>query len=487
MLERMEAADTSASQEEAAALDPAAEPGGFGSLGSILLLLVLTWAAFLALVPLNDNSFFTHLATGRIILDEGSVPSSDPYTYTARGEPWTVQSWLASAAYAGAEQLGGATGLRLLVLAVFLVSAALLWKLTSSVQSVFPRLALLFVALVVATDVWTERPYMVGFIGLAMVWLALEGQLPGWVLVPYMWLWANTHGSFPMASVLCVAVLLGAVLDRRGAQAGTSLRRELRVLCYVALGSALAAVSPLGIRVLMFPMRAITQAGALRDIIEWQAPEFISAADRAMLLLIVVAIAALVASPRWRYMVPMALFSAAAVLAQRNVVMAVPVLVPIIADAAPEVGTLRTRTRPALGGLAALACVALLCIVIVMQFDEADIGLGGYPTRAVAYLGDDPEGRVVSQDLTGNLLEVLDGPTGAVFIDDRADMFPAPALEDFKTLNRTMPRWHAVLDRWDAQLVVWSREHPLGSVLAADARWQIEFSETDWFVARRRR
>ena len=53
--------------DEAAAHAPE-ERGGFGSLGSILLLLVLTWAAFLALVPLNDNSFFTHLATGRIIL-----------------------------------------------------------------------------------------------------------------------------------------------------------------------------------------------------------------------------------------------------------------------------------------------------------------------------------------------------------------------------------------------------------------------------------
>ena len=86
--------------------------GGFGSLGSIIGLLVLTWAAALASGPLNDNSFFTHLATGRLILDEGRVPTEDPYTFTAVGEPWTVQSWLAAVAYAGFERMAGTLGLR---------------------------------------------------------------------------------------------------------------------------------------------------------------------------------------------------------------------------------------------------------------------------------------------------------------------------------------------------------------------------------------
>ena len=34
-------------------------------------------------------------------------PSHDPYTFTAPGEPWVVQSWLASLLYASAERLGG--------------------------------------------------------------------------------------------------------------------------------------------------------------------------------------------------------------------------------------------------------------------------------------------------------------------------------------------------------------------------------------------
>ena len=83
----------------------------------------------IGLRPLGDNSFLTHLATGRLILDAGAVPSADPYTFTAVGEPWVVQSWLVSLAYATAEQLAGLDGVRLLVGALSATLAGLAWTL----------------------------------------------------------------------------------------------------------------------------------------------------------------------------------------------------------------------------------------------------------------------------------------------------------------------------------------------------------------------
>jgi len=50
--------------------------GGLGVLVAGLL-------AFVAARPLTDNSFLTHLATGRLILDSG-VPTSNPFLYSAR-------------------------------------------------------------------------------------------------------------------------------------------------------------------------------------------------------------------------------------------------------------------------------------------------------------------------------------------------------------------------------------------------------------------
>lgn len=467
----------------------AVEPRGFGSLGSIIGALMLCWAAALGLNPLNDNSFFTHLATGRLILEERSVPTVDPYTFTAQGEAWTVQSWLASVAYAGAERLGGEAGLRLLVVIAFVATALVLWHLTRPAASIFSRAALMAAAMLVATDLWTERPYMVGVIGIGLVWLALEGRVRPWVLVPYLWMWVNTHGSFPLATVLCVAVIAGELLDGRGDRPlDRAVADEGRVLLAVVVGSVAGALSPLGIRALTFPLRSITDQGSFAQIVEWQAPEFTDPGERLFLVLGVLAIVAVVASPRWRHALPLLLFLVAALLARRNLAMALPVLVAVIAGAAPDIGTLKASARPR-GGAILTGAVGLFLVAVVVAGLQQPVryAFGGYPATAIAFLdGDRGSGNLVTQDFTGNLLEVLDGPTGAVFIDDRADMFPSEVLADYQTLNDAGGTWDDVLDRYDVTSVVWSASHQLSTVLTADRRWMVVYRDSNWMAAQRR-
>src|SRR5688500_6952739 len=66
----------------------------------------------IGLRPLGDNSLFIHLRTGIDLVRTGHVPRTDPYTFTSGGDPWVVQSWLASAAYGVAERLAGFAGVR---------------------------------------------------------------------------------------------------------------------------------------------------------------------------------------------------------------------------------------------------------------------------------------------------------------------------------------------------------------------------------------
>ena len=460
--------------------------GGFGSLGSILFLLILAWTALLAVRPLNDNSFLTHLATGRLILEDGSVPSADPYTYTAGGEPWTVQSWLASVGYAAAESLGGAVGLRLFIAAIFGCAAVLLWKLSAPARSLVPRLLIMAVAMTVASSVWSERPYMTGFIGLALVWLALDGRVPNWTLIPYMWLWVNSHGSYPLAVALCIAVIAGRAADERRL-AVNDLRHELHVLAAVLGGAALGVLSPLGFRALTFPVQAVTRSERFGLIAEWQAPEFTSIFERAFLLLALLAVAGVISRQRWRDALPLLLFLAAGLVARRNMVMALPVLVAVASGAVPPFGTLRSSSRPKGGQLLAVPLGALVVVIIAAGIQGPHLALGDYPIRALAHVQDVAGAqRIVSQDYTGNLLEALDGPSGSVFVDDRADMFPPAVFDDYVTLNRASRGWFQVLDRYETAIVVWDSTHPLATVLAASPDWQITYSDAGWIVALRR-
>src|SRR5688500_5809434 len=95
----------------------------------------------IGLRPLADNSFLTHLATGRIILETGSVPTTDPYTFTAAGEPWVVQSWLASVLYASAERLAGLDGVRVLMGVLVATLTGLAWSILRPADRVVARLA----------------------------------------------------------------------------------------------------------------------------------------------------------------------------------------------------------------------------------------------------------------------------------------------------------------------------------------------------------
>jgi len=89
------------------------------------------WA--LGIGQLSDNSFFWHLRTGRLILDSG-FPHRDPFSFTAPGAHWVVQSWLAETLYAGVERVAGDFGIRLLIgltgVAIAVLAFRLAWRLT---------------------------------------------------------------------------------------------------------------------------------------------------------------------------------------------------------------------------------------------------------------------------------------------------------------------------------------------------------------------
>ena len=75
---------------------------------SVLALAALVLSA--GLTRLRTNDLFIHLVTGGLILDEGRVPSTDRYSFTAPGARYVTHEWLAATWYAIGERLGGPIG-----------------------------------------------------------------------------------------------------------------------------------------------------------------------------------------------------------------------------------------------------------------------------------------------------------------------------------------------------------------------------------------
>src|ERR1700730_932413 len=62
----------------------------------VLLALALGGVMFALTVVkgVQDPDFFWHLTTGKLIAETGRVPSTDPFSFTWFGRPWTPHEWL---------------------------------------------------------------------------------------------------------------------------------------------------------------------------------------------------------------------------------------------------------------------------------------------------------------------------------------------------------------------------------------------------------
>jgi len=442
------------------------------------------WGLFIGLGQISDNSFFTHLATGRLILEDG-IPRHDPYSFTAAGEPWVVQSWLASWLYGWVDSWWGPNGVRVLMGVTTAGIAAMTWALTRPAGSLIGRVAIAGLVLAVGTSVWSPRPLLIGLLLLGVTLLVAEGRLPPPVLLPALWIWVNAHGSFPLALVALAALAIGRRLD------GEQPSVELRGLAWAAGGVALGVINPLGPVLVIFPVRLLQRQEVLQQIIEWQSPSFSSGWARLFLAQVLLAVLVLVRRPSYRAAIPLVVFTAAALLGVRNVAVASLVLVPGMAAGLAGLGAITGQDRRGLGAKVALVVIGVVGAVLVVDaVREPAFDLRTYPVDALAWTEQagwaTPDVRTATQETVGNALELFRGREAQAYFDDRVDMYPPERVDDFLTVLRGQPNWRDVLAEDGIDVVVWSAQEPLSSLLAADPSWRIPYADGRWIVACRR-
>jgi hypothetical protein len=454
----------------------AASIGTSGALG----LLVVAVGLLAGTVPLVDNSFLTHLATGRLIWDGGGFPHADPFTFTAAGEPWVVQSWLASVVFGAVDEWFGLAGLRVLFGVLTAGVLAGCWLLTAAAVDPLRRALVVVPVVVMAAEGWTHRPYLFAFGCLILVLLACEGRLDARWLVPAGWVWMNTHGSWPLGVVAVATLWAGARLD------GDPAEHERRAAGWFAAGLAVGVLNPYGPRLLAFPLTALSRREVFTNIKEWQAPTFDTAEHYAFLLLVVLAVAAVVRRPSWRAALPLMVFLPLALMSARNLAVAAIVLLPgtarSLARAEPARGSLRLPALPL-----AVAAVALAVVGVARVGPSTDFADGAYPVAASDWLdahGLAPTGsRVVAREYVGNYFEARYGVDASVFVDDRYEVIPVDVLGDVDTLLLGEPGWDHVLASYGPDAVVWEVTSPLAELLALDAGWRIAYRDARWLVA----
>ncbi len=445
--------------------------------------------ARIGLRPVSDNSTLVHLRTGLQLLKTGHVPTADPYSFTAPGHPWVVQSWLASLVYATAFRLAGQAFT--VVQGALTAATATVVALAARSTSAWRSAAAATIAIAASAPGWSPRPLMFELLCLALVVLVVERRAGPWWLLPVVWLWVNTHGSWPIGLAWLVARGIGEAIDWR------QVPRAVLRYCGVFVGGlAVSMANPLTWRLVMFPFTAWDKRGVLQGVVEWRSPNFQTGNSFVVLVFIGVALLVLLrARLPWADALPVIGFLALGLFAERNLAPFGVVLAPAVArglgmwpagrwaGAAARAGQAFVWRAGALVGIA-----AVLVALVVRSSGQPVLDLSAYPVRAVDYLAANgrlgPRHRIAESDVVGCYMVWRAGPSTKVFIDDRYDMYPSSVVSAASSLAAAQGGERAVLDRYHVDTVVWASAAALPGVLQAEG-WHKAYDDGHWAVLER--
>ena len=435
-----------------------------------LALVIVAATTKLGLRAVSDPSPWLHLRVGQYLLDGGRFGVPDPWApYPIH--PYVLTEWLPSIV---AQLLYAVAGLPALAwlrcLSMLLLLTATLWS-TRRVSGPVVSLLAAFASVLAAGQGMTERPQAVSFVLLAITlgawWRTAEDLKPRWWLIPLTWLWASSHGLWIVGLGLGVVIVASLAIDGR-----LDRRQAGRLLAIPALGLVVAAMTPVGPRLLLTPL---TIGANGRDFVgEWQPTSIRD--PYAMLTLVMLAIVLLSwirsrAVPPW-WQVALAGLSLVSTLAMsRTIAVGAVLAAPLLANALQDyVGTpVRAATRRAgLGWLALVLAAAVIAIPMSRAIAGTPVGV---PEGLRPQLSAIPAGTVIlaEDDKTGWLLWAE--PQLAPAIDIRTEIYSHSHLAAYVRTMAVEPGWQNFIRQTRSRYALVANRSPIATALSERLGW----------------
>ncbi|WP_343986513.1 hypothetical protein [Terrabacter terrae] len=439
----------------------------------------LAWLTLLPLASLRagllaETDTFWQIRTGLVTLANHAIPRVDPFSWTARGEPWTLNSWGFNLIVAMAYRLAGLPGVALTCAAFIMLSVALAFLLAKRLGSTpWIAAATLFVVAPVLIAWFSARPQLLDYVAVLVLALVLrrlvDGRAPtacvlsvGAVAI----MWVNLHS----ASLLGVAIVGGAaalMLARRSTR-----RRGYTCLAAAAAALAGSLVNPYGVGV--FAQTAGVKSASTDVVTEWQHADLTSFTQVVMLLLGLAALAIAVRRQDPVFTSALGVTFVGSVVAIRILPMLVLLAVPVIAAAlsVPAVVDYARRMRLVLVPGATIAVVALAAAAVpsLGHLGQPDAAL--YPTDVVRQI---PLGcRLFNSYQIGGFV-MLERPDVPVAMDSRNDLYGADRVVENDRLVRGQGDLEAGLA--GAGCVLVPPSSGMAKRLQGDPRWRLRTSE----------
>ena len=416
---------------------------------------------------IRDNSFLWHVRAGTLQLDAGEVLRFDPFSFTATGERWRTQSWLADLGYGLLERATGDLAWVWPLVAITIVVALSLTGIAVYREAPSPlatAVVLFFVAWLVLRTL-VPRPVVFSHLLLAALIVVLASARLRWAIPFILWIWAAVHGSFVIGLGLLVLEAIRNPARRLWGAFGLSVVAVSLTAHGLALWGILTAFA--------------SSRGALDLIQEWAPPDLTdpSVAPYALLIAAVV-IGAARGRIRPRDLVVVLPFLLFGLTSFRALIPATLVLAPYAARA---LDLPASAPRAEAGALNAAIAGSLVVLAVFLGATRAETGPDPerFPVEAAAALSDAP---VFHGDAVGGYLIYAEWPERLVYTDDRAELYGEDQFRQFVDAREGQAVWREVFEEYGiAQALLPADSTGLQEVLVANG-WSERFRDESFVV-----
>ena len=451
----------------------------------------------------QDPDFWWHIRIGQWMVENGRLPSTDIFTYTAQTHVWTDHEYLTEALMWLIYSKVGAIGISIFFGLITYAGFYLMYRQVRRQPFVIVALGLALGA-VAGAPIWGPRAQMITFALTCLELYWLQGYLSGrsrslqfFPLV--MVLWANLHGGwvigFVWLGVSLAAELIGWVWE----PSNPAHRAHVRFLAIITAASAVAVLAtPHGFSLILYPFQTVASDAQQRLIVEWFSPDFHQFYLRPFELMVLLLVAGFALRRPSLYEVLLSLAGLALALQSvRNLALFVAAATPVLVNGYSEYWNEVSKARgwkltlPSQPIFAVVTAVVLLAIVLTTLVHIAGetspshqqtLTATTYPVGAADWLAAHPDvgTRMYNQYGWGGYLayRLYPQPNRRVFIFGEAALMGDDLLNRYEDVQTLRPDWKQILDQCQVDYIVYNRGEALANVLAGDPAWRLVYSDS---------
>lgn len=445
------------------------------SLKDTLFILLFLGALISGPKMLNiDGDLPRHLLMGKYVIETGTPPTQEIFSYPYEGKPYVSHEWLAGVLYYLSYLLFGFNGV--VILAGILIATTFTIIYSQAVAEHgehFLNFMLVILGAAVTSIHWIPRPHLFTMLFLA-IWLIWIDRLNRgvqqklWAFPILMLLWGNIHAEFVAGFLVLLAFIVGWIWQYLFARQRVNMQVGRNLLLVSGASFLASLINPAGLRTWGIVLGYVNNSYLMSRITETRPPDFTSAEYLPLLILIILAFLLMIfrrSKFTLAHIFLMLGFGMMSLFSARNAHL-FGVVAPFVLlhglggianlQAFKNIELMITRVESQMSGKMLPIVIAVIISTVVVarvgNFNQIEPTI--FPVDAVSWLKNNPQsGRMFNAFDWGGYILLHLWPQQNVFIESQTDV-RGELTREYEAVVTLSSNWQEIFRKYDISWVI---------------------------------